>query len=76
VNPYQFVPPFNVTNEKISLFPFVLVNVGAVFPGHNTEAPHVTDRAVPSAVNMRVKAAVPVGTFVIVNVVIAAFNET
>ena len=62
----------------MSTLALVLVKVGAVPPDHFTAAGHVTARAVPSQVKAKVipKAFPVVGIFEIVNVVIAAFNET
>jgi len=55
----------------------VLVRVGAVPPVHLNAAGHVTARAVPSAVNSRVKLAAELaGVLVIVMVVIAALSDT
>jgi len=42
-----------VRKVNISFFPFVLVMVGATPPDHFTAEPHVTPRAVPSAVKIR-----------------------
>jgi hypothetical protein len=66
-------------NENASFLLFVLVSVGAVPEGHSMEAPHVTLRAVPSAVKISVKPIARLavaGVFDIVNVVIAAFSDT
>ena len=75
---YQVVPPSHVVSTNISTLLLVLVSVGAVPPDHFTAAGHVTARAVPSIVNASVipKAFPVVGMLEIVNVVIAAFNET
>ena len=75
---YQVVPPSHVVKTKISTLVEVDVSVGAVPPLHLTAAGHVTARAVPSAVNARVKPyAVPVvGMLEKVMLVIAAFKLT
>ena len=75
---YQVVPPSQVVSTKMSTLALVLVSVGAVPPLHLIAAPHVTALAVPSQVKARVipKAFPVVGMLLMVNVVIAAFNET
>jgi hypothetical protein len=63
---------------KTSIFPLVLVNVGAVPPAHFTLAGHVTVRAVPSAVNARLNPmAIPevAGVFEMASVVMFALSE-
>ena len=62
----------------MSTFALVLVKVGEVPPLHLIAAPQVTALAVPSIVNASVipKAEPVVGMLLMVNVVIAAFNET
>ena len=67
-----------MVSTKISTFALVLVKVGAVPPAHFTAAGHVTARAVPSQVKAKVipNAFPVVGMLLMVNVVIAAFNET
>jgi hypothetical protein len=76
-NANQVVPASRVTNENMSSLPFVAVSVGANPPGHIIEPPHVTERGVPSAVNISVKALAPIDwVFDIVNVVMFAFKLT
>jgi len=72
------VPPSTVMNVNMSVLFAVLVNVGAVPAGHNTDAGHVTDKAVPLAFNSRVRLpAVPLaGGLLMVNVVMFAFSAT
>jgi hypothetical protein len=62
----------------ISVLLRVDVNVGAVPPGHLKLPGHVTDLAVPSAVNVSINDPVEpeVGILEIVNVVIAALSDT
>jgi hypothetical protein len=66
-------------NVNMSFFKFVEVKVGATPPDHFIAAGHVTARAVPSAVNSKLK---PIdlfdvaGVLEIVKVVIGEFNET
>lgn len=56
----------------------MLVNVGAVPPGHLTDAGQVTARAVPSAVNCKTRlyTTVPAGKLLKLNVVMLAFKLT
>jgi hypothetical protein len=66
-----------LTKLNTSRFAFVLVKVGAVPPAHLTLAGHVTVRAVPSAVNVRLNPmATPevAGVFEMVRVVMFAFK--
>ena len=63
-------------NENTSRLFAVDVRVGAVPPDHVTAVPHVTERGVPSAVNIRVNADEPTGAPVIVSVDIPEFKET
>lgn len=78
MKPYQFVPPLSDINPNTSFLPFVLVRVGAVPPAQTIEPPHVTERAVPSAVNISTNepALFVAGGLLIVNVVIFALRAT
>ena len=79
MNPSHVVPLSGERNERTSFFPFVLVSVGPVPPGHLTAAGHVTVLAVPSIVKISVKALTVFddeSTFEIVSVVMFAFSET
>ena len=78
MKPMKLVPLFNETKPKTSFLPFVLVSVGAIPPGHNIDAPHVTALGVPSAVNINTNepALFAAGGDEIVNVVIAALRAT
>ena len=78
MKPYQFVPPLSDMNPKTSFLPFVLVRVGAVPPAHTIEPPQVTERGVPSAVNISTNepALFVAGGLFIVKVVMFAFKAT
>jgi hypothetical protein len=58
-NPYQEDPPFRVIKENMSRLFTRDVRVGAVADGHKMISPHVTERGVPSAVNISVNADEP-----------------
>ena len=72
------MPPSTVRKVKTSVLFAVLVNVGAVPAGHNTDAGHVIEKAVPLAFNSRVRLpAVPLaGGLLMVSVVTFALSET
>ena len=73
------MPLSGETNDRISFLPLVEVKAGGSLFAHFTAEPHVTVRAVPSAVKIRVN---PIerfavaGVFEMVNVVMLAFRDT